>query len=97
VNPHVPTQTAFKPYVGIGLNYTTHFEETTSVAAVTELNESFGLALQAGLDCAISQNGSLRHNVRCIDIDSDLTLDGTRAGTVEIDPWFVGIGYGHKF
>lgn len=99
LNYHFPTDTMYKPYVGIGLNYTTFFEEAGNAAVGSlTLDDSFGLALQAGADFQISESGSLRLNVRYIDIDTDAVSGNLGAlGTVEIDPWFVGIAYVHKF
>lgn len=96
VNYHVPTNSAWKPYVGLGINYTTFFEEETSLGML-ELDDSFGLSVQAGIDYQISDAGALRLNVRWLDIDTDATLDGAAIGTAEIDPLFVGVAYVHRF
>ncbi|AFO90747.1 OmpW family protein [Phaeobacter inhibens] len=96
VNYHFPTQTKFKPFVGVGINYTTFFEES-SPAGVISLDDSVGLALNLGADWQISDRGALRVNVRYMDIETDVTLNGTKIGTVEIDPVTVGFGYVHRF
>lgn len=96
VNYHFPTRTSFKPFVGIGVNYTTFFEETTALGNL-ELDDSWGIALHAGTDYQISDNGSLRLDVRWIDINTDATLNGAPLAGVEIDPLIVGVSYVHKF
>ncbi|WP_406645139.1 OmpW family outer membrane protein [Aliisedimentitalea scapharcae] len=96
VNYHFPTQTAFKPFLGVGLNYTTFFEETTPLGNL-ELDDSFGVALHAGADYQISDNGAIRLDVRWIDISSDATLNGASIGTADIDPVVVGLSYVHRF
>ncbi|MFS4582700.1 OmpW/AlkL family protein [Phaeobacter sp. C3_T13_0] len=96
VNYHFPTQTRFKPFVGVGINYTTFFEES-SPAGVISLDDSVGLALNLGADWQISDRGALRVNVRYMDIETDVTLNGTTIGTAEIDPVTVGFGYVHRF
>ncbi|MEK0162986.1 OmpW family outer membrane protein [Phaeobacter sp. A36a-5a] len=96
VNYHFPTQTRFKPFVGVGINYTTFFEES-SPAGVISLDDSVGLALNLGADWQISDRGALRVNVRYMDIETDVTLNGTKIGTAEIDPITVGFGYVHRF
>ncbi|ATG35100.1 MULTISPECIES: OmpW family protein [Phaeobacter] len=96
VNYHFPTQTQFKPFVGIGINYTTFFEES-SPAGVISLDDSVGLALNLGADWQISDRGALRVNVRYMDIETDVTLNGAKIGTAEIDPVTVGFGYVHRF
>lgn len=96
VNYHFPTQTAFKPYVGAGVNYTTFFD-TSSTLGNLKLEDSWGLALQAGVDYQISDKGAMRLNVRWMDINSDATLNGAPLATVEIDPVLVGVSYVHRF
>ena len=51
----------------------------------------------AGVDFAIADKGALRVDVRWIDIDSDVKLDGTKLGTVKIDPLAYGVSYVFKF
>ncbi len=89
-----------KPFVGVGVNYTTFFDDKgTGPLAGTpvSLDDSWGLAAHAGIDVAISENGWLRADVRWMDIDTDATVGGTPIGEVEIDPWVVGVAYVHKF
>ncbi len=96
VNYHFPTNSAWKPYVGAGLNYTIFFDEQTALGDL-KVDDSFGVSLQAGLDYMVSDNGAVRLNVRWFDIDSDVSLNGTNIGTAEIDPFLVGVSYVHKF
>jgi outer membrane protein len=96
LNYHFPTQGKFKPFVGAGINYTTFFEETTALGTL-ELDDSIGIALQAGADYMISDRGALRFNVRWIDISTDATLNGAAIGTAEIDPVVLGVSYVHRF
>lgn len=96
VNYHFPTETAFKPFVGIGLNYTTFFDETTTLGTL-KLEDSWGVALHAGADYQVSDHGSLRFDVRWIDINTDATLNGAALADVEIDPIVVGFSYIHRF
>lgn len=96
VNYHFPTQSAWKPFVGVGVNYTDFFRESTPLGAL-ELDSSFGASVQAGLDYQISDNGAVRLNVRWFDIDTDATLNGADIGTANIDPILVGVSYVHRF
>ncbi|EEE37858.1 outer membrane protein OmpW [Rhodobacteraceae bacterium KLH11] len=96
LNYHFPTNSAWKPYVGAGVNYTIFFEEDSPLGDL-ELDNSFGVALQAGLDYMVTEQGAVRLNVRWFDIDSDVTLDGNDVGTAEIDPFLVGLSYVHRF
>ena len=96
VNYHIPTQSAFTPFVGLGLNYTTFFDEETPLGTIS-LDDSWGVAAHAGVDYKVSDNGSLRMDVRWIDINSDVTLNGGYIGEAEIDPLVWGISYIHRF
>ncbi|MCG7519132.1 OmpW family protein [Ruegeria sp. Ofav3-42] len=96
LNYHFPTNSAWKPYVGAGLNYTIFFDEKSPLGDL-KVDNSFGVSLQAGLDYMVSDNGAVRLNVRWFDIDSDVKLNGTKIGKTEIDPFLVGVSYVHKF
>lgn len=100
VNYHWDTGSAFKPYAGVGVNYTSFWgEETTGALAGSDLDleHSFGLALQAGADWWLNDRSALRATVRWIDINSDAYLDGASIGEVEIDPVVVQAAYVIKF
>lgn len=96
LNYHFPMKGSITPYVGIGFNYTTFFEETSPLG-VLALDDSFGIALQVGADFAISDRDAFRVNLRWIDIDSDAYLNGGYIGTAEIDPIVANIQYVHRF
>lgn len=97
---HFNSQGKVSPFVGAGVNYTTFFSEETSGAlagADLKLEDSWGLAAHAGLDFKVAENGSLRVDVRWIDIDSKVKLNGEKIGTVNIDPLVYGVAYVFKF
>lgn len=84
-----PTQGAFNPYVGLGLNYTLFFDEETTGpldGLDLELDASFGVAAQLGFDYDISDRMFVNFDVRWINIETDAELDGAPLETVEIDP-----------
>ncbi len=89
-----------KPFIGAGINFTGFWdEETKGPLAGTSLSikNSFGLALHAGVDFKVSDHGALRTDVRWIDIDADVKVNGTKVGTVNIDPVVFGVSYVHTF
>ncbi len=96
LNYHFPTNSAWKPYVGAGINYTFFFDESSPLGDL-KLDDSVGVSLQAGLDYMVTEKGAVRLNVRWFDIESDVKLDGVDIGTAEIDPWLVGVSYVHRF
>ena len=96
LNYHFPETNGIKPYVGIGANYTLFFDAQSPLGNL-ELEDSFGFAAQAGIDFSVSDNAALRANIRWIDIDSDVTLNGVDIGTAEIDPFVYTAAYVIKF
>lgn len=88
------------PFVGAGLNYTVFFNEETRGALAgsrLQLEDSAGIALHAGLDYQITPNGALRADIRWMDIESKVKLDGANIGKVKIDPVVMGVAYVHRF
>ena len=92
-----------KPFVGVGLNYTTFFSTKADgpiAGTDLELSDSWGLAGHVGIDFQVSEKGAIRIDYRKIDIDTDVTLNGADLGTnntVNIDPSVYGIAYVFQF
>ncbi|MGX0876746.1 outer membrane protein [Roseovarius sp. MBR-154] len=97
---HFTNSSRITPFAGVGINYTYFFDDDAKGPIAgnnLSLDDSWGVALHAGLDFAVSEKGSLRADVRWIDIDSDVKLNGTNIGKAEIDPWVFNVAYVHKF
>lgn len=107
VQYHFAPDAKVRPYVGAGLNYTIFYDEDASKslnAAIgdtkVKLKDSFGYALQAGVDIDLSKKVFLNLDVKYIDMDTTATL---RTGSlvnkvdVSIDPIVAGIGIGMRF
>jgi len=98
---HFIPEGKYRPYVGAGLNYTTFTKEHESGAlrdgVRLELDDSWGLALQAGLDIQLRDNWFGNVGVRWIDIDSDAEVNGQGLGEVEIDPFVYQLQLGYRF
>ena len=97
---------AFQPYVGLGLNYTWFFDtELTSSAedkgfSGLDLEDSWGLAYQVGMDYMLTENIMINGQVRYIDIDTKGTTNfGNREVEVDVDvdPFVYMVGLGYKF
>ncbi len=97
---HFDTASAFKPYVGAGVNYTLFFDEDTEgplAGTSLKLDDSFGLAAQLGADYDVSDTMFVNFSVRWIDINTDAELDGAALEEVEIDPLVYSLTVGWKF
>lgn len=92
-------QSKVRPYVGAGINYTFFFDEKGRGAldgTSVKLDDSWGLAAQAGLDMKVTENWFVNASAWYIDIDTDVE---TAVGTFKtnIDPMVLMVGLGYKF
>lgn len=94
---HFTNSTPFKPYVGAGINYTRISSVKLLDGGADLENDSFGYALQAGLDYAIDRNWSLNFDVKKVQIRSDVFIGGAKASRVKVDPVLLGVGVGYRF
>jgi outer membrane protein len=100
VQYHFVNESNITPFVGLGVNYTTFFDDVATGAlagARLDLEDSWGLAAHAGVDFKMSDAGSLRFDMRYMDIGTDVKVNGTKIGKVDIDPLVVGMAYVHRF
>lgn len=111
----------YQPYVGAGINYTNFFEEKTTptlTGAVDaalgggviddtnlRLDDSFGLALELGLDVKLTDQLGLNAALWWADIDTTAKIDaiqngqtlGTAEVDVDIDPMVYMVGLSYAF
>lgn len=91
----------FDPYVAVGVNYTmfwdTRLKADDGTPVPLDLDNSFGLAGQVGVDFAVAPKWVVGVDLRYMDIDTDASSDGADLGTVEIDPLAYGINVGYRF
>ena len=105
------------PFIGVGANYTTFFDDqvspavknllvSTGVATTADnvdlaLSNSWGVALQAGVNVELSNDWGLHFMVSKMDIDStgDVRLNGTAIERVDvkIDPYVAMAGLRYTF
>jgi outer membrane protein len=97
---HFMPTAAIDPYVSVGVNYTMFWEDKLdNNGPALELDNSWGLAGQVGVDFALSTDRKwvLGVDLRYIDIDTDVKVGGADAGTVNIDPLAYGINVGYRY
>ena len=86
----------FKPYVGAGVNYT-RISSVNLPAGVTVDRNSFGPALQVGVDIPVAKNMYLNFDIKKVYIRTDVAAAGSKIGTFKVDPVLVGVGLGWRF
>lgn len=96
VQYHFLPQNPFKPYVGLGLNYTMFFSEKSYLGPM-DLDDSWGMAAEVGVDIMLGDTWFLNGSVRYIDIDTDGKVGALDLGSISIDPMVYGINLGMKF
>jgi outer membrane protein len=89
---------SIKPYVGAGVNYTHFFNADAGALNSVKYDDSFGGALQVGVDVPIKDNWYFNVDVKKVFISTTAKFSpsGVRAD-VDIDPWLIGVGFGYKF
>ena len=99
------------PYVGAGVNYTAFLDRNLRGRAgaingdkIKVDSDSWGWALQAGVDINLKDGWLLNADVKYVTIDTDVKLRGAVTGNVwrkidslDINPWVIGFGVGKKF
>lgn len=94
-----PEMSGFTPYVGAGLNYTFVYDETIDLTGATlKGDDSVGLAGLIGVNYKLPNSPlGAALDVRYINIESDLTLNGAPIGTLKVNPWVVGLSLSYDY
>ncbi|EMM5416296.1 outer membrane protein OmpW [Citrobacter amalonaticus] len=95
-----------RPYVGVGVNYTTFFNtdvnkngKETGVSDLS-LKDSWGAAGQVGMDYLINRDWLINMSVWYMDIDTtaDYKLGGVKQhDDIRLDPWVFMFSAGYRF
>ncbi|MDO9279860.1 MAG: OmpW family outer membrane protein [Polaromonas sp.] len=86
----------YKPYVGAGINYT-RFSSVNIDGGATLEKDSWGPALQVGVDIPLSGNMYFNVDLKKVLIRTDVFSGTTNLGTFKVDPLLVGVGLGWRF
>ncbi len=63
-----------------------------------DLDDGFGMALQAGADWNLSGPWTLNLDAKKVWFDTDAKINnGALKSSVSLDPWVVSVGVGRKF
>lgn len=105
---HFAPNSNFRPYVGAGINYTHFFdEEVPNKSGISnsgdkiDLDDSWGWAVQAGIDIAINEDWFVNADVKYIDMDTSGSFKNTAVGwakvNTDLNPVVFGLGIGRRF
>jgi outer membrane protein len=87
----------FKPYLGLGLNYT-RILSTNLVGGISDISRhSFGGVVQAGVDYELEKNIYLNLDAKKSWIRNTVYLGKTKIGMFKMDPTLVAVGIGYRF
>ena len=96
-----------RPYAGLGVNYTLFFNSDLTAAAQSalgasnlDIDSSFGLAGQFGIDFEMKNDWSFNVDAKYLQIDTTASFDsalGPVSVDIDINPWVLGIGFGKTF
>ena len=76
---------ALRPYVGAGINYTRFTSVHSSLAPDVQLGYSTGLAIQAGVNYAITKDVGLFASIAKLDVKSKVVAVGANVLTATVD------------
>ncbi len=96
-----------KPYIGAGIHYTFFFADsfTTAGEALSfkslDVSNSYGIALQAGVDYQITKSWSLNASTRFHTLSSDTSFDykseDKGSSSIDMNPWIISVMVGYQF
>ncbi|MCL2341049.1 MAG: outer membrane beta-barrel protein [Proteobacteria bacterium] len=88
------------PFLGVGLNYAFIYSEETKGALAgnsIDVDNSWGFAAHAGVDINFNEHWLMTVDLRWIQMSGDVTLNGAKVASVDIDPWVLGVAVGYRF
>ncbi len=96
---HFTPDEKFSPYVGAGVNYSYFYSEDPIEVNKLDVDGGFGFAVQAGADYWLNDNWGVNFDVKYVDLNVDVTVNGgsLNARDVKLDPWIVGAGVSYRF
>lgn len=93
---HLTGLSGWRPYAGVGINYT-RFSSVDLAPGVDIQRNSVGPAVGAGFDVPIGGGWLLNVDAKKVWIDTKVSVGGNGVGTLNVDPWLIGIGFGKRF
>lgn len=89
----------WRPYVGVGVNYTRFTQIRNPFGWKVSLSDSVGPVVQAGIDYALSPRWGLFASVAALKVESDLVASGATVlqTTIDFRPIVYSAGLAYRF
>jgi outer membrane protein len=94
---HVTGIKGFRPYVGLGVNYTNISSVKILNGAVGLKHNSYGWAAQVGADFPLGGGWLLNVDAKKVKIGTNVYLNGADQGKFRVDPVLLSVGVGYRF
>lgn len=96
---HFTDMGMFKPYVGLGVNYTIFTKKGFNALGtrVSVDDSTVGLAAQVGADFMLDKNWSINVDAKYIQMETDVKAGGAKIGKLGLNPVTWGVGVGYRF
>lgn len=103
---HLHAGEVFKPYVGVGANYTIFYNEKSGVAHGIKYDNKFGYGFQVGFDIDLNDRFFINLDFKKLFLETDVTVDASNLNggqtldipaKVKVDPMLLGVGLGMRF
>ncbi|MBB6598297.1 OmpW family outer membrane protein [Luteimonas sp. MC1825] len=91
-------ESTVRPFVGLGYHQTNYNNESATLAGDrVGVETAEGGVATVGMDVNISPTWFARADARYFQSDSEVKIDGVKAGDAKLDPVVVGVGIGARF
>ena len=97
VQYHMTGMSGFRPYVGLGVNYTNITDVSILNGAVGLKHNSYGLSAQVGADIVLGGGWLINLDAKKVQIGTKVYLSGADKGKFKVDPLLLGVGFGKRF
>lgn len=94
---HFLPDSKIRPFVGVGVNYTMFFNTRLDSGDHLALSNSWGPALQVGVDYVLGGGWQVGADIRYLHIRSDVKINGTTVGSTGVDPLVYSFNLGYRF
>jgi outer membrane protein len=89
----------WRPYLGVGVNYTKFTSVKSNLASDVEMGSSTGLAAQGGITYAITKDIAAFASIAWVDVKSKVVVSGNTVLTTTVDfrPLVYSLGVSYQF